>query len=211
MLYTARMISDSFDEDSDHRGFIKVHFKQQIQWARPALPFGSFRVPTKEWIQKYAKDAIDVFVSELNGENYLVYTGFTVYTDKLPEDALTHYGYRRIFFTENWTEYFDDTDQNNAYVVKHIDGTNITIDRTPDKEFIQIEDPKFKNKILLDSTGVQINGDYVLLKGFLDILMNNKAIIGIDSLNGPVQLSPNMITAITQALAQDDILISKKV
>lgn len=212
MLYTAKLISDNFEGDDDHRGMIQVLFEQQIQWARPNMAFGSFCVPTKEWIQKYAaNDAIDVFVSFLNNEKYLVYTGFTVYQNKLPADAMKNYSYRRINFTENWETWTDDTDQNNTYVVQHSDGTIITIDRTTGKENIKIYDPKLKNTILLDKTGIKINGDYVLLKGFLDIITNNQAFIGLDSLGGPVQLSPTVVSQIQEALQESDKIISKKV
>lgn len=212
MLYTARLVSDSFEEDDEHRGFIQVWFEQKAQWARPNLAFGSFCVPTKEWIQKYAaNNAIDVFVTFLNNEKYLVYTGFTIYQEKLPADAMKNYAYRRITFTENWETWTDDTANNNTYVVQHLDGTIITVDRTTGKENIKIYDPKLKNTILLDKTGIKINDDFVLLKGFLDIIMNNKGMIGVDSLNGPVKLSPAVISQIELALQQSDKIISKKV
>lgn len=211
MLYTAKLVSEDFEEDPDHRGFIRVRFQQQIQWARPALGFASFEVPTKEWIQKYAKEAIDVYVTPLNGEDYLVYTGFSVYRDKLPAEAMKNYAYRRITFSENWTTWYDDKPKNNTYVIKHSDGTTITIDRTPNKETITIEDGKLGNKIVLDKTGTKVNGEYVVVKGFIDLLLQNAALIGLDSINGPVKLSPGFVAAIQSGLAQSNNLITNKI
>ncbi len=211
MLWTATLESDSFEEDKDHRGFILVNFQQQLQWARPMLGFGSFEIPTKEWIQKYGKESIGVYVTFLNGENYLVYTGFTVYKEKLPADALKNYAYRRIKFSENWTQWYDDTPKNNTWVTKHIDGTTILIDRTPNKEMITISDGKLGNEIIMDKSGIKINGDYIVHKAFIDIFVNNSAAIGLDSLGGPVKLNPTVIAAIQQGLAESNNLVTNKI
>jgi len=162
MLFEAKLVSeDFFENDPENMGSIRIFYNNKIRWARPNLPYGTFYVPTLEWIKKYAKvtdtgSAIGVYVQNVNNSNRFVWTGFCIYKDQLPPDAMKNYAYRRVTFTDNWIEYYDDKKDENAYVIKHIDGTIVTIDRTTNSEMIKIFDGKFNHQILLDKNGVSI-------------------------------------------------------
>jgi len=232
MLYECRLATNEFfQEDADKMGYIMVEHRGRTFWARPMLPFGEFRVPTREWIEKYAKVtqddcAIGVYCMNVNREAYMVWTGFVIYKDKLPDEAKTNYAYRRYIFTENWTQIIDDKDGHNIYTIKHSDGSHIIIDRTSGSENIEIKDGKFNNKLLMnkdkvellgefnnkivmDKNGVKINGQYVVLKPTLDWIKQNVGNWGTGNLGAPVPLSPSNLSAFNIGLQLFNNFLSK--
>lgn len=248
MLYEARLVSDHFEEDPNKMGYIRVLFDRKIRWARPLYPFGEIKIPTKEWIDKYAvKDKIGVYCQEVNNQSYLVWTGFVVYKNQLPEEAMVNYAYRRVhFFSESWKIYSDDKVKQQLYTIEHTDGSKFTIDRTNGAEKIEFVDGISGHYLLMNGTsislvdgvtgskleltaagltatdgvtsgnilemtaaGTKINGDFVVLKAFLDWMDTYKSSFGLGNLGSPVPIFPAALTAFVTQLALPNTFSSK--
>lgn len=196
MLYEAKLVAGaSFSEDPDQMGYVQVKFDRKVRWARPMFGFGEVQVPTKEWIDKYSPDGqVGVYVSEVNNQPYLVYTGFIFYADQLPAEAMVNYAYRRLHvFTENWKVYSDDKANENLLVIENIDGTKLSIDRTAGSEKILIEEGT--NTYEMASGGVKVNGDYVALGALAEFFNTYKASLGLGNMGAPVPLHPTALAA----------------
>ena len=172
MLYLAR-ISKEFKDDPDKTGWLPVVYKEQVRWARPLLPFSSFWLPTKEWVEKYA-DTVGVWVTTESDredrENYLVYVGFVFMEEQAP--TVQDYGYDRYVFTENWEILVKDTPDNNLIRLNHREnGISVVFD----KDGFSINDINGnyllgRKDIGADSqNGININGEVLIaLKPFVD-------------------------------------------
>jgi len=157
MLYEAKLISDSFEDDPEKRGFILVEFDRKLRWAQPQFDFGSIRVPSKEWVEKY-KDAIGIYVSEVGNQPHLVWTGFFVYKDRVPAIAKKEYPYARVLlFSENWTIYASDSKGKHNFSIEHSKGSMIRINQTKGKESIELIDATNNNSIVMNSQGINID------------------------------------------------------
>jgi len=205
---------DFFESDPDHLGWIRVRHLGKVRWSRPLLPFGEFRVPTKEWISKYAKptdtgNAIGIYCDTVNNESRLVWVGFCIYKDQLPDDAMTNYAYRRVVFTENWIQYFDDKDDQNSFVIKHSDGTIFTLDRTKGSENITISDGVNNNSLVMDKDGVKINGEFVVLKPLVDWLDKFKATFVLGNMGVPAPFDTTTMSEFVATLPQPNKYLAK--
>lgn len=212
MLYRAQLVSESFEEDPNRTGKILVKYKNKLRWAEPMQQFGDFSIPTKEWIEKYsASNAIGVYVSEVDNEHYLVWTGFFFYKNALPEEALVNYAYRRVSFTESWMIYRDDKVDQQMYVIEHSDGSTLRIDRTKNSESITISDAKLGNTLVMDKEGMKVNGEYVVLEPLVTWLTDNKANLGLGNLSAPVPIHPSALTDLLAKIQLENTILSKKV
>lgn len=83
-MYLCRIpdpIEDEWFDDADKVGWIPVIFKQEIRWAKPCLPLGTFNAPSQDWIIKNRK-RFKVWVEfeesafEPRRQDSLIYVGF---------------------------------------------------------------------------------------------------------------------------------------
>lgn len=158
----AQISVEEYEVDEDQIGWLRVLYKGEIRWAMPKMRFGSFEMPSKEWVEKYGS-MLGVWIvgqttpDERDGESFLVWDGFTFLKGKVPQEALVDFPYARLYFTENWSMLFSDMKDKNRFVLKHlVDNSMFSIDRTKDAECITIVDGKFNHNVLLDKDGITV-------------------------------------------------------
>lgn len=229
-MYLAKIAVTEFEDDTEKIGWLRVWYKRELRWAMPKMRFGAFEMPTREWLTKYG-DCLGVWIvgqkmhDEREHEAYLVWDGFCFLEGKVPAEALTNYPYVRLFFTENWKMSFDDTVNANVFKLVHVDGTSIVIDRTVGSENVIITDSKvgnsqswsksgmswkdcFGNAITTDSTGIKINGQYVVLKPALDWILHNAAAFVMGNLGVPAPILPNVVELANTGMEQSNDFVS---
>ena len=70
----------------DDKTFIQIEYRGEIRYAKPAMPFGWYFVPTEEWLEKY-KDEISIWVMFEQGDpRFPVWFGFAPRNNKIPGD-----------------------------------------------------------------------------------------------------------------------------
>jgi len=170
-LYFARLSkSDYYSDDPDKLGWVRVLFGQDIRWARPVFQFGSFSIPSREWIEKYGT-LVGVYVDRMqdfNGKETsdLVWVGFSFFkpTDmnqstysSLLEEALNHYSYVRILhFTEDWKIWTDNHPSGQTFRIQHTDGTFLQIRRSESDSHFEYSDGVVGHSIRFDGDGGKI-------------------------------------------------------
>ncbi len=210
MLRLARLAKDNWKDDSEKTGWLPIKYKNQVRWARPCLPFSSFWIPTKEWVEKFA-DKVGVWVTTetdcSDSENYLVYVGFVWLEGQAPAGE---YGYDRHLFTENWEIRFKDTPDNNLMLVQHVEnGTKIVFDR--DGFLINDINGNYflggKTNGADSGNAIAINGDVLLaLRPFVDWVgkllteLINLKILG--NMGSPAPLFPPNLLKLQQLQTQ---------
>jgi hypothetical protein len=160
-MHLAQISVEDYVIDEDRIGWLRVIYKGEVRMAMPKMRFGSFEMPSKEWVDKYGS-MLGVWIvgqttpDERYSESFLVWDGFTFLKGKVPEDALQDFPYARLYFTENWSMLFSDMADKNRFVIKHTDGTLFMIDRTKDSECFTFGDGKLNHNVLLDKDGVTL-------------------------------------------------------
>jgi len=148
---TLARISPNYEPDANKIGWLRVIYHGELRWAMPKMRFGSFEMPSKEWIDKYG-DSLRVWIvgqttpDERDEDAYLVWDGFTFIEGKLPDEALSGFPYVRMTFTENWKIITDDTPGSNLLKILHADGSVFLFDRTSGSEKVVLEDSVLKHK-----------------------------------------------------------------
>jgi hypothetical protein len=189
-MYLARIAVDEYKLDDEKIGWLRVHYKGQLRWAMPKMRFGAFEMPSKEWVEKYG-NLLGVWIvgqttpDEREREAFLVWDGFAFLPGKVPQEAVEGFPYVRMYFTENWTMLFSDKKDENRFVLKHLDGSLIVIDRKTGEESIKIEDAVHGHSVVLDKNGVKVvegssSNEFVMDKdGNLNVTVNNDATVNV--------------------------------
>ncbi len=161
-MYLAKVSKDQYEVDEERGiGWLKVEYKGTVRWALPKMRFGSFEMPTKEWIEKYG-DWLGVWIvnddvaDERESERYLVWDGFTFLKGSLPQEAVDEYPYVRLYFTENWKMLFSDHADTHRFVLQYIDGSEFRIDRMKDKESFVWFDAKHNHRQEWNKLGTKL-------------------------------------------------------
>jgi len=196
------------------------------------MRFGSFEMPSKEWIEKYG-DTLRVWIvgqstpDERDRNAYLVWDGFTFIEGQLPEEALTGFPYVRMSFTENWKIIIDDTPGANSLKILHADGSVFQFDRTNGSEKVVFEDKVLKHKqewtkdkmltadafgntISMTDKGVKINDEYVVLQPTLDWILNNASAFVMGNMSVPAPIMPSVVTEGNQGVSGKKSFVSNR-
>ncbi len=172
-MFLARIAVDEYELDDQKIGWLRVWHKGELRWAMPKMRFGSFEMPSKEWVVKYGS-LLGVWVvgqttpDERDAEGHLVWDGFCFLNDqKVPAEALADFPYVRLFFTENWKMLFNDVAEKTIFKVVHADGSVFQFDRTKDAESITVSDGKLNNRQVWDKQGTVLTDTFGnMLKSF---------------------------------------------
>lgn len=167
MLRLGRFSLDEFREDPAKMGWVNIEFDGEVHPVRTLSTFPNLSTVSREWIEKY-QDKVWALVEEFDPGDLLILVGVAVFKD-FPEgdpefdEFSSDFPYVRLdLFTENWKRLVSDSPSGQKYAIRHVDGTEILLDRTPDAETIEIRDGVTGSRITLDADGnaeVEVDGD----------------------------------------------------
>jgi hypothetical protein len=173
-VYLARFAELQYWQDDPAKvGWIYVEYNGEVQVARSLTSLGTLQVPSTEWVEKY-RDKVWAMVEVFEGKGApLIFTGIAVLKDFEAGDDefdefVADYPYVRLnMFTENWKVISSDLADANHYTLRHVDGTELTVDRTTGEELIELFDGIHNHQILLDKDQIVIvdgiNGHVITL------------------------------------------------
>lgn len=103
-VYLASPTGNLLEEED--KTFIEIEFRGNIVYAKPSMPFGTYFVPSTEWLEKH-KESIGIWVAFEHGDpSYPVWMGVAPLDDKHPESE--NYPKIAVRKTTEFTETFDD-------------------------------------------------------------------------------------------------------
>jgi len=181
-------------DNKDPKGMGRVQVKSSI--------FGHVN-PVRNWIAPLFSDMMydppeidsDVWIQFISGNiNSPVYVG----TRKIPGDARfsefqesntepkkrglkTKYGHKIMFF---------DSDDEPKIEVTTKNGEKIILSDKSGSESITIEDEVNGNRLVMDSSGVKVNGLFLVTEKYLDFMNKHIADFGLGNMGSPVPLNP---------------------
>ena len=160
---------DYWDNDPKRRGFIPILHRDNVSWARPVYDLGSFKIPTREFVEKNS-DTVAVIVEMLDGPDsgLLAWSGFSFWEGKGPEDVRSDdYPYvSTIYYDEEWKIVKSSKPSENGFRIEHSDGSNFDISRKSGEEYIKLGDRVHGNDVIMDKSGIVLsdtNGNTVKL------------------------------------------------
>ncbi len=156
---------------------------------------------SRAWVTKY-QDKVWAIITAFDPGQLMTLTGLAVLRDfpagdeEFDEFAADFPFIRLDFFSENWKRVISDKPGENKYVIRHVDGTEILIDRLSGQERIRIIDGVHGHEILAD-------GQQILVKhGGSDSKLTLKE-------NGDVQVDATGDVILDAGTLQDGVVTKK--
>lgn len=181
-------------DNKDPKGMGRLQVKSSVfghvdpvgNWVAPLFSDMMYDPPEKD---------SDVWIQFVSGNiNSPVYVG----TRKVPGDERfsefqesnkephirglkTKYGHKIVFY---------DSSDNPKIEVTTKGGERVILSDKSGSEGVTIEDTKNGNKMVMDKTGVKVNGYYLVTEKYLDFMNKHIADFGLGNIGSPVPLNP---------------------
>ncbi len=170
-LHLATMTGEVLDDDTT---YIEVDYLGQSYWARPVMPFGTYNVPNKAWVDKFAKDWFAVIGWENANPAHPMCVGYCPKDDTKGKDT--------AFTKQNlWQSvYFDYTfdDDKKSFTLRRRDKSFIR-GITVDDEQVALTDST-GNVIKITKKGLTLKNKTQNLATIMQSFMTNVAAITVN-------------------------------
>lgn len=182
-VYLAKPTGKFLDEDNT---YLEVLIGNKSFYAKPCMSFGSWNVPSKQWLEKY-KDRIEVWVAFEHGNSaHAVYLGVNPLDGKIPD--LPYKNGKHYTSTKYRYSVDDDSDK---FLLERFTDNGVTHKVSIDKNSIEVK---------VGSMGIKINDNMVVLGdgfGSQSIIMGEKFVAKLSELLSSIMNDTMVVSGFT--------------